>query len=217
MTAIGWLSVISVIVALLTGGCDEDLSSNYEFIVRVSTQPGRALEGAGASLQGTPLGVSDSAGAISVTLRGREGDVVQIEVDCPAGHRPPQPLLVPLRRVGEGVKPEFSANCPPLTRSIVVAVRAEGGGHLPIVYLGRELTRTDSSGAAHLLLDVAAEDVVELVLDTTLQPRLRPRNPILRIQPGPSDEIAAMGQEFTLLPQPVARKRVASKGPTRID
>jgi hypothetical protein len=86
------------------------------------------------------------------------------------------------------------------------------------LHLGRELARTDSSGAAHLVLDVASKDVVELVLDTTQQPRLRPKSPILRIQPGPCDEITAISQDFTLQQQePVKKVAVTRRGPTRID
>jgi hypothetical protein len=209
----------------LTWGCDKDLSKNYELILRVSSEPGRGVEGARASIKGRELGVSDSSGAVPIKLRGREGDVVSIDVGCPSGHRAPPPVLVPLRQIGRDgsgpkahdVRPEFVAVCTPLTHAVVVAVRAERGPHLPLLHLGRELTRTDSSGAAHLLLDVASEDVVELVLDTTEQPRLRPKNPILRIQPGSRDEITAISQDFTLQPLPRVRKVATPRGPTRIE
>jgi|SRR5688572_3898889 hypothetical protein len=209
---------VAVLLALLAGACKEkDLSHGYEFVVRVSSEPGHGLEGARASFQGRELGVSDSSGAVAIQVRGREGDVVAIDIACPSGHRPSAPVLVPLRHVSHDVKPEFSALCTPLTHSIVVAVRAEGGPRLPLLHLGRELARTDASGAAHLLLDVGSDEVVEIMLDTTEQPRLRPKNPILRIQPGPRDEITAINQEFTLQPQPRVRKVTTWRGPTRID
>jgi hypothetical protein len=207
-----------LLLALAAAGCEEkDLSRDYGFIVRVSSEPGHGLEGAGASVKGRELGVSDSSGAIAIQVRGHEGDVVAIDIACPSGHRPAAPVSVPLRHVGRGVKPEFAALCTPLTHSIVVAVRAERGPHLPLLHLGRELARTDASGAAHLLLDVASDDVVELVLDTTEQPRLRPKNPILRIQPGPRDEITAINQEFTVQPPARVKKVTPWRGPTRID
>jgi hypothetical protein len=204
-------------LALLPWGCDQDLSRDYEFIVRVSSEPGRTLAGVRASLKNQELGVSDATGAVAIKVRGHEGDVLPIEVSCPTGHRAPPPVLVPLRRVGHDVRPEFAAVCTPLTRSIVVAVRAERGPNLPLLYLGRELARTDSSGAAHLLLDIASEDVVELVLDTAEQPQLRPKNPVLRIQPGPGDEITALSQNFTVQPRERVRKVTTQRGPTRIE
>jgi hypothetical protein len=210
-------SAAAIVLALLSWGCDRDLSRDYEFIVRVSSEPGRTVAGARASLKNKELGVSDSTGAVTIKVRGHEGDVLPIEVSCPAGHRPPAPVLVPLRRVGHDVTPEFAATCTPLTRSIVVAVRAERGPNLPLLYLGRELARTDSSGAAHLLLDVASEDVVELVLDTTEQPQLRPKNPVLRIQPGPGDDITALSQNFTVQPRERVKRAVMQRGPTRIE
>jgi hypothetical protein len=212
----GLWSAARVIVALLPSSCDKDLSRTYEFIVRVSSEPGRAVEGARATLRGGVLGVSDGSGAVTINVRGLEGDVLPIEVSCPSGHRAPPLLLVPLRHVGRDVRPEYAAVCTPLTHSIVVAVRAEHGPHLPVSHLGRELARTDSSGAAHLVLDVASDDVVELVLDTTEQPRLRPKNPILRIQPGSSDEITAISQDFTLQQQGAVKKVATPRGPIRI-
>jgi hypothetical protein len=210
-------------LALLAWGCDQDLSHGYELIVRVSSGPSRSLEGARVSSKGRELGVTDSTGAVTVQARGREGDMFPVDIACPPGHRAPPPLLVPLRQVGrEGsgqvVRPEFAAVCTPLTQSIVVAVRAEGGPHLPLMHMGRELCRTDASGAAHVLLDVALEDVVELTLDTSGQPSLRPRNPILRVQPGLEDAITAISQELTVQPQPRVEKVTAPRrGPIRID
>jgi hypothetical protein len=207
-----------VLVALLGLACKEqDLSRDYELIVKVSSDPGRGLAGARASVKGRELGVSDSSGAVAIHVRGHEGDVMSIDIACPSGHRPPAPVRVPLRHVSHDVKPEFAALCTPLSHSIVVAVRAERGPHLPLLHLGRELARTDASGAAHVLLDVASDDVVELVLDTSEQPRLRPKNPMLRIQPGRQDEITAISQEFTLQPAARVRKVTEWRGPTRID
>jgi hypothetical protein len=101
---------------------------------------------------------------------------------------------------------------------VVVAVRAEGGRDLPLLHLGRELARTDSSGAAHVVLDVRSEDVLELVLDTTAQPRLRPKSPVLRIQPDASEGIVAVEQDFTVQQREVVRRPVAVRpGPVRID
>ena len=214
---------LMLMLALLAPGCDRDLSRGYELIVRVSSGPSRGLEGARVSSKGIELGVTDGTGAVTVRTRGREGDVLPIHVDCPARHRAPPPLLVPLRHVGRAgsgqvVRPEFAAVCTPLTQSIVVAVRAERGPHLPLMHMGRELARTDSSGAAHVLLDVASEDVVELTLDTSEQPSLRPRNPILRVQPAALDPITAVSQEFTLQPRPRVEKVSAPRrGPIRID
>lgn len=216
------LSSVALSLALCSAGCDEDLSRDYGFVVRVSAEPGRALAGARASLKGRELGVSNADGSVNARVRGHEGDVLTIEIACPAGHRPPAPVLVPLRRMGrdaEGheVEPEFAAACAPLTRSIVIAVRAEHGTNLPLYYLGRELARTDASGAAHALLDVASEDVLELTLDTTEQPQLRPRSPVLRVQPGPGDEIAALTQNFTVEPQARVKKAPVQRGPIRIE
>lgn len=212
----------ALLVALAASGCDKDLSKQYQLVLRVSSELDHGVVGARASLAGRALGSSDASGALHIQLRGREGEVVPIEVECPPGHRSPPAVRVPLRQVGRNadghdVTPEFTATCTPLTHSIVVALRAENGPNLPLLHLGRELARTDSSGAAHLRLDVASDEVVELVLDTSEQPRLRPRNPIVRLPPGQRDEITAVDQKLSVLPRPATKKLTVPHGPTRIE
>jgi hypothetical protein len=60
---------------------------------------------------------------------------------------------------------------------------------LPVKYLGREVAHTDAAGAAHFVLRAAPEDVLEIQLDTSAHPELRPRQPSARFRVAARDEI----------------------------
>jgi hypothetical protein len=186
-------------------------------IVRVYGDPGEPLAGARLMHGSTLLGVSGSDGVVGVKATGKEGERILLQLLCPEGHRSPsEPLSLTLRRPAERTRrPEYNANCSPLTRRLVVAVRADKGPNLPVRYLGREVARTDASGAAHVVLDSAPLQDLELLLDTSEQPRLRPQNPTARFRVGDRDELVLLSQEFqSSTPR---RNRVARpSGPVRI-
>lgn len=211
LTMLGLLSSTSV-------GCEAELLRDYEFSVKVDAEPGRGLADVQASIKGETLGRTDDRGGVTLRVRGREGDVVAVDLECPAGHRAPEgPLFVPLRRlVDTNVVPEFAARCTPTTRTLIVALRAEGGANVPVRYLGRELARTDAFGAAHLMLDVPVDEVVELSLNTEEQSELRPISPTLRVQATRDEQLVAVSQTFTQR-RPVKPVRFKRSGPVRID
>jgi hypothetical protein len=199
-------------------GCEAELLRDYEFSVKVDAEPGRGLADAQVSINGETLGKTDERGSVTLRVRGREGDVVAVELGCPAAHRAPaDPLFVPLRRLlDSNVVPEFAAQCTPTTRTLIVALRAEGGANVPVLYLGRELVRTDAFGAAHLMLDVPVDEVVELSLNTEEQPELRPISPILRVQATRDEYLVAVSQTFAQR-RPDKPARFKRSGPVRID
>lgn len=206
------------LLSLTALGCEAELLRDYQFVVKVDAEPGHGLAGAQVLVHGETLGETDDAGSVSLRVRGHEGDVIAVELRCPAGHRAPSdPLFVPLRRlVDSSVVPTFAARCTPVTRTLIVAVRAEGGANVPIRYLGRELARTDAFGAAHLMLGVPTDEVVELTLNTEEQADLRPISPTLRVQATRGEQLVAVSQTFTQR-RPDKAVRLKRNGPVRID
>jgi hypothetical protein len=190
---------------------------DYALAIRVESDPGRPLAGATVSYAGKPAGKSDAKGVVVVRAHGAEGDVRSYQIACPEGHRAPgAPLSVILRRLAEeGRMPEYVVSCPPTERTVVVAVRADRGPNLPVRYLGREVARTDKTGVAHVSVKSAPEDTVELLIDTTEAPRLRPRNPSTRFRVGENDELFVFNQPFSLDAPRVSGPR-APRGPVRI-
>lgn len=211
------LLLLLVAAGALPGCAQRVQRQPYEMIVRVYGDPGEPLPGARLMHGSTLLGVSGTDGAVGVKATGKEGERILLQVLCPEGHRSPsEPLSLTLRRPAERTRrPEYNASCSPLTRKLVVAVRADKGPNLPVRHLGREVARTDASGAAHVVLDSAPLQNLELLLDTSEQPRLRPQNPTARFRVGDRDELVLLNQAFqSSAPQ---RSRVARpSGPVRI-
>jgi hypothetical protein len=200
-------------------GCAPEQGSRYDVIVRVESDPGRSLAGAKLLRDGALLGTSDARGVIPLRLGGATGEVVELEAACPSGHRSPaKPLRVVLRPlVEQGRKAEYHVACPPLLRSLVVSVRAQNGPGLPVKYLGKEIARTDSTGAAHALLKVMPDETVTVTLDTSAPEHagLMPQNPELKLTMPARDDVVLFDQTFTRAEAATKKQRVR-KGPRRL-
>ena len=212
-SSIAALPLLSAAVA-----CDAGPTrSDYALSIRVESDPGHALAGAEVRLGEKKIGVTGSAGIVKAIAHGAEGDVLSFEIACPEGYQSPsRPLPVVLRSLSEkGRMPEYVVGCRPTARNLVVAVRAEHGANLPVMYLGREVARTDRSGAAHVSLKSSPDETVELLLDTSESPRLRPRNPSARFRVGQADDLVVLDETFQLENAPRITHAV-HKGPIRI-
>jgi hypothetical protein len=186
-----------------------------EIIVRVTGDPGQPLAGATLQYGGKEVSKSGKDGIATLKLKGKDGDLYEFLVTCPDGFLTPQkPLQVLLKRLADtSKKPEFDVACPPTTRTVVVAVRAENGPNLPVLYLGREVTKTDSAGTAHLLFKMKADESFNLVLGTADNERLRPQNPSASFVVRDKDDVYTFDQKFEVEKKVVKGGR---RGPTKI-
>jgi len=182
-------------------------------VVRVESDPGRPLADVVVSFSGKKIGVTDEDGVAEIQLAGTEGEMFQVIVNCPKGFESPtSPIRIVYRRLAESSKkPQYDVRCPPKTRTVVVAVRAEGGPNLPVTLLGREVARTDSSGAAHVVLTLEPGEQFALRLDTSDEKfkSLKPQNPEASFGVGHQDDIFTFDQKFE------AKKKVYRRGPSR--
>lgn len=160
--------------------------------------PGVPLAGVQVLHRGKVAATTQGDGTAPLQITGQEGETFDFDVKCPAGYRSPEGAVpVVLRRTAvPGVAARFPVRCAPRERTLVVAVRAEGAGNLPVLYLGREVARTDASGAAHVAFRVAATDAVALTLDTTEQAKLRPQSPTMSFHGAERDQLVAFSQKF---------------------
>lgn len=187
---------------------------SYDLVVHVETDPGHGVEGVKLLHAGQELGATGLDGRVVIRATGNEGERVDLDISCPSTFRSPEaPLSVTLRR-GTG-RPEYFATCTPLSRKLVIATRLEHGAGLPIRYLGREVARTDASGAAHCVVEAETGKTVELTIDTSERPQLRPKSPTARFRIGGGDELVVMEQSFQSSARPVVRAQRPS-GPVRI-
>jgi len=190
----------------------------YDCLVRVSSDPDTPLEAVSVLRDGQQVGVTSPDGSVRLRLAGVEGENVTMGIRCPEGYRQTSDgVSVILRNVADSAHvPEYSFVCPPDRRRIVVAIRADGGAHLPVLYLGRELTRTDRLGTAHVLLELSPDSQFELTLATTEGDarKLRPQNPTAKFFVHDQDDILSMVQSFAK-PPPV--KQARAPGPIRLE
>lgn len=217
--------VLLAIGAISVGGCKalEPPPPPPQVInVRVESDPGRPLQGADLIYNGQKVGTTGADGVGKLKLGGRDGESFDIIVSCPQGYASPdRPVQVILKRLADPTKsPEYSASCPPSTRTVVVAVRADNGGNVPVTFLGREVARTDDSGAAHVMLKLQPGEQFELTLDTRDKTNegLRPQNPVASFVVGQRDDVFTFDQKFDReVKRPVGNWRPAApKGPVKI-
>jgi hypothetical protein len=209
-------SLFAAALALPGWGCSRQAPvNNYDLTVLVEADPSEPLAGARLLHAGQELGVTAADGRVAVRATGNEGERIDLTISCPDGYRSPEaPLSVTLRRASD--RPEYFAACPPSSRKLVVAARLEHGAGLPIRYLGREVARSDASGVAHLVLEGPTDKTVELTVDTSEQPQLRPKSPTARFRMGARDEMVVLEQAFETRHKPVVRSKPSASGPIRI-
>jgi hypothetical protein len=189
----------------------------FEFIVKVASEPGEPVIGASIVHDGTVLGTTDALGVFKLVTSGGDGETFLVDIRCPQNlHSPQKPVAILLRRLSETqTRPQYDVTCAPRTRTMVVAIRADAAINLPVRRLGSEIARTDGSGAALVALDVAPDEPIDLTLDTSSRPWLKPRDPTQRFQIDDSDGLFVFNQSFIGEPHKlrIGRKR---SGPIRI-
>lgn len=202
-------------------GCQPQVNSrDFTVEIQVESDVGVPLGGARVLRDNHEQGRTAADGKLRVTLVGHEGETASLRVACPDDYASPDSALpVPLRSLaGSNTVPRYKALCPPLLRNLVVAVRTQQGAGLPVTYRGREVGRTDPAGAAHVLLRVPPKDKVALMLDTSADPSLRPKNPELSLEMPAQDKIVLFDKTFTHEKPAPSKKRGSGKrpGPTPI-
>ncbi len=183
-------------------GCDRASSpeQGYALVVRVESAPGAPVAGAVISSAGRRVGITNDGGGVTLRVRGSEGDRLPLTIACPDGFiAPDRPTEVVLHRLDDASrKPEYDVRCRPVSRPFVVVVRADRGPRLPVLYLGKEIARTDESGAAHAVVDVPLGEDVEITLGTG-EPgseRLRPQNPSMKFSGAATNDFHVFGVQF---------------------
>jgi hypothetical protein len=207
---------------LLNAGCStllgEPPTYTFPFTIRAASDDGTPIQGAQIGSASTQHATTDGAGLARLEVNGHEGDRRLFVVRCPSRFQSPvAPLLISLHRNAPGApNPVYSATCVPLKRTVVVAVRLEGGAHLPIYYLDEEVARTDESGAAHFLVEAAPGEPFRIAIHTRdIDPDLRPIDPTAELSVGTSDDIVlfeqALSRTVRYAPRTVRPRRVLAQ------
>lgn len=211
-------AIPGLLVALGCASCEEPRKPTFLARVVVESDPGVPLARAEVVRDGNVVGTTDARGRADVSFVGAEGDAIELRIRCPEAYESPGPLSVRMRRVVDEKVPEYVLACPPRFRNVVVAVRAANGSGLPVIHLGRAIARTDVFGVAHALINAKPGETIDLTLDTSERPRLRPQNPSTRYVVKTQDDTFIFEQKFAeeKPPPPVVHKpHVPRPIPTR--
>lgn len=213
----GGVSQAKVACALLTLlGCSANRAvpdaSRFAVEFLVSKDDGDALEGAVVRAGNGDLGATGADGALRAELTGTEGQTVPVTVTCPDGfagaERPSSVRLAHTRRVDLGgyQATRFEATCTREVREIVLVVRSEGAGGVPLVVDGRPAGSTNSDGIAHVLAHAERRvGALRVTLDTSSRPELKPKSPTRTYELSGKDAILLFDQTFVTAPKRVLR------------
>jgi len=206
-----------VIAAMALASCSDPPSPTFDVVIHVDGDPGQPLSGATLIRDNRDVAATDATGNARLIIRGTEGMSFDYMIRCPIDYESPtKPVTVVLRTmVDKNRPPEYPVACAPQIRRVVVALRADGGQNLPVIYLKQRVAITDASGAATVLLNMRPGDQFELGLDTSAKgyERLRPQNPIQAFHVNPKDEVIPWNAKFTL-EQGVVHHAAVRRGPT---
>jgi hypothetical protein len=193
--------------------------------VRVLSEDETPLKGARVHVDGRSVGVSDKQGWVKTELAGPGGRRCRVGVACPGDLVPrdrKQKIVSVryLREIGRGVENlvpiEIGFTCVSPIKKSVLVVSADGRAALPIRALGRQIAITDRQGFAQTVIEGLPGDEIEVVIDTSENPKLRPRMPSRRLRLPGSSQIYIFDQKFILRASERKKGRKAHSGPRRI-
>jgi hypothetical protein len=215
------LTTLSLLLPLAFVGCNlkPEPVPPFEIMVSVASDPGHPLPGAIVMKGGKEGPSTGTDGKVLVKIGGQEGESVDLMIKCPADYvSPTRPISVLLRRNAGSKLAQFEASCPPAIRHMVVAVRADKGGNLPVKILDRIVGYTDAEGAFTYALPLRPGDGVEMVIDTSSNPLISPKSPSALFTMKPYDDVLTFDQKFTVAEVKKvykARARPVAIGPRR--
>jgi hypothetical protein len=180
-------------------------------LVRVSAGEGVPLEGITVRPSSGEGGVTDATGLARIAIAGAEGTKVDLSIACPEGYAAPASVThVTVRRASRA--PELAIPCKPYEHAVLIAFKTVGAANVPILYLGREIARTDDAGFALVELEPKVGETLEFTLDTSDpdQKWLRPQNPQRTVLVPDGEETFTIEQKF-INDQPKAKRAPVRK------
>ncbi len=180
----------------------------FKAIIFVEADPGQMLAGATVARGGSTVATTGPDGRAEVVVNNaQEGATFEATVACPPGHTAPsKPISVKVARTGGERWPEFNVRCTPTRRKVVVAIRADNGGNLPVKYLNEVVATTDATGAASFALDIEP-GTFQVALDTTGRKHIKPQNPARVFTVTEKDDVMLFDQKFEVEKKKVIVRR----------
>ena len=174
-----------------------DEQKPYPLLIRVESDPGKALGNIPILYQGREVKRTAPDGTALLELHKPDGANVELTITCPPDTRPAEALKVYVRRVEGQKQTEQRMYCRPLLRRVGIAIRADDGPFLPVTYLGQTVATTDASGAAHFAMTMPPGEVIKVALDASANPKMRPQRAESLFKVGDADDIFVFDAKFT--------------------
>jgi hypothetical protein len=199
--------------------------STFQLEARATTDESSPLAGVALAMDGLPLGTTDGGGRLASNIHGSEGSSVMVTATCPSDFETPEqpaPLKLSRTRAIDGRLAQpliIEVHCRRQLSDVVIVVRAERGEHLPVLVDGKALATTDDEGVAHLLLRrQRADRAVQLGLDTSNRPTLKPVNPTRTYELHGRDSLVFFEPSFAASKPQAARSMAPHRRiPIRVD
>ena len=186
--------------------------------VKVVDEAKGPVENAEIASQSQVITTTNRDGRAEITVSGREGATFIVDVRCPNGYRSPEaPLEIRRLDNGSATAPEYVTKCNRLRHRLLVnvALKAPPGSSvagLPILYLGKPLTKTDAEGKAKVALEGDVMERVDLTVDTSDPSfaKYHPQNPFGSFEIPNHDGETAFDVKFTV-DKPAPKKAAAGR------
>lgn len=186
--------------------------------VKVVDEAKAPVENAQIASNSQLVTTTNAEGRAELTVAGREGATFFIDVRCPPGYRSPEaPLEVRRLDNGSATAPEYVTKCSRIRHRLVVNVKvnAPAGASvtgMPILYLGKPLTKTDAEGKAKVVLEGDVLERVDLMVDTSDASfgKYHPQNPVGTFEIPNADGETTFDLKFTV-DKPAPKKAAAGR------
>lgn len=176
--------------------------------------PGVPLAGVKVQVNDNEVGVSGPEGLVQTFVRGPIGTKVSIGHECPEGYRPATGgSSLQLRRLKKTSTPEargleLRLNCLPLERVAAFVVQTENGNGFPVLVNGKKAGRMNKDGLAHVSARGEPGERIQLTIDTSSNPKVKPQNPVKQFTLPDEDTLLFVMQEFKLPRKKTYRRRI---------
>jgi hypothetical protein len=220
------LVVIAGVTALLACSSEKPAPAPFKVELRAFNDEGAPLAGVAFSFDKKPAVLTGADGRVVQTVAGDEGASLSVNVICPANYDPPpQHPMVRLTRT-RSIDARATAHTLPVEvrcerkqSDVVVVVKAERGGRLPVLIDGKPVATTDDDGLAHVLLRRArSEKTLQVSLDTGFRTALKPVSPARTYDLHGRDAVVYFEQTFVTATPTMARSTTPRRHiPVRVD
>lgn len=212
----------ALIAVAALSACSEE-AGKFPVVISAITDDGKPMPDLMVTIGRSPAGKTDAEGKLKVRVVGKEGQKLTVAVTVPKGYRAatPDSTLV-LRRLagvddgnGHALPIEHVVKLSPLEREYAVLVRVGVAG-LPVLTFGTQQAITNDKGVAMFLYRGAPGDELQVKIDTSAKPDLRPQNPQSNFLLVAKAEAYVVKEKFTVFKAPVKHHKPVHIGPKRL-